>query len=70
MVEAHLAEAERHVLLGERLVTEQRQRAVELERDGLRVEQARSLLRLFKEIQEMHLAHREKVRKELDELRE
>jgi hypothetical protein len=70
MLEAHLAMTVRHVALGERLVAEQRERVAKRERDGNPVEQSRELLRLFEEVQELHLAHREKVRKELDEFKD
>ncbi len=65
MVERHLAQAERHVARGKEIVAEQRERVARLERDGHDVAQARELLRKFEELQAIHVADRDSLRKEL-----
>ncbi len=65
MVERHLAQAERHVVRGKQIVAEQRERVARLERDGHDVTQARELLRKFEELQAIHVADRDSLRKEL-----
>jgi hypothetical protein len=65
MLKQHSAQAERHVLLGERHITEQQARIGELERGGHDTGQAIQLLYQFEEMQELHIAHRDRLRKEL-----
>jgi hypothetical protein len=65
MIADHLAQAERHVVEGERCVAEQRARAFELERDGHDTTNYLLLLGHFQELQEMHVADRDRLRKEL-----
>lgn len=68
MVEAHLAQADRHVHRGDEIITEQKQRVAELERDGHDTKAARELLALFEEVQRVHLADRNRLRHELNEI--
>jgi hypothetical protein len=68
--EARLAQAEQHVAQGERHITRQRELIAELERDGhdVTAASARDLLRLFEELQIMHVADRDRYRRELTEM--
>jgi hypothetical protein len=68
MIEDHLALAERHVTAGERCVTEQRARVATLERDGHDTTESLLLLGQFQEVQELHVADRNRLRGELAEL--
>jgi hypothetical protein len=61
----HLAMAERHVAQGERHVARQREIVAELERDGHPVADSKNLLRLFVELQTMHIADRDRLVAEL-----
>ncbi len=61
----HLAEAERHVALGERHIADQERRVADLGRNGLDVTESRSLLDLFRDMQTQHVAHRDRILKEL-----
>jgi hypothetical protein len=67
MIEAHLEQAERHVARGEELIAEQKARIAEMERDGHDTGPFRDLLRQFEETQRMHVADRDRLRKELNE---
>ncbi len=66
MIEDHLEQAERHVAVGERIVAEQRARIAQLERDGHDVTRSRELLGQFEEILAMQIAHRDRLRSELE----
>jgi hypothetical protein len=59
------AEAEAHIALADRLVAEQRERVLQLDRGGHDTGRARALLAQFEDIQRLHLAGREKIRAEL-----
>jgi hypothetical protein len=63
---AHLAEAQRHVAEGAARIGRQRQLIIELGRDGHSSDAAEDLLRSFERIQKSHLAHRDRIREELD----
>jgi hypothetical protein len=65
ILKQHLAQAEEHVAKGERHVARQRELVAELERDGHDTGPARHLLRQFEELQELHCADRDRLRKEL-----
>jgi hypothetical protein len=65
MLEQHLAQAERHVIEGESHVKRQRELVAGLKRDGHDASQAIDLLRQFEQLQEMHVADRDRLRKEL-----
>jgi hypothetical protein len=67
MIEDHLAMAERHVIAGDRCVDEQRARVATLERDGHDTTESLLLLGRFQEVQELHVADRDRLRKELAE---
>ena len=60
----HLAQAERHVSLGARLIAEQERRIAML---SLGVMEARRLLEAFLETQAQHIAHRDLILRELNE---
>jgi hypothetical protein len=68
MIEEHLAMAERHVTAGERCIADQRARVAELGRDGHDTTESLLLLGQFQEIQELHVADRNRLRNELAEL--
>ena len=63
---AHLQEAERRVAEGESIAA-QEQLITQLERDGHHTAQARRLLETFRSIQVEHVAHRDHIRKELEQ---
>jgi hypothetical protein len=66
-IERLLAEAEYHVLLGERHIIRQREIVAELERDGHEqaAVSARDLLETFEQAQKAHVADRDRLRAEL-----
>jgi hypothetical protein len=66
MVRQHLAEAEQHVALGERHIARQAQIIDELARAGRDTRLAFALFKNYCELQVCHLAHRDRVRKQLD----
>jgi hypothetical protein len=66
MIETNLAQAERHVAEGSQHVAMQREIVKNLERDGHDTSRARSLLARFEESQTMHIADRDRLRKELE----
>jgi hypothetical protein len=61
----HLAQAERHVVEAEKRVARQREIVADLERNGHRATAARGLLAAFERLLAMHLADRERLRREL-----
>ena len=63
----HLAEAERHVPIGERHIAEQEHRIAELDRDGHDTQRARALLKLFRQTQTLHVAHRGLILQKFEE---
>lgn len=63
--EQHLAEAEARVALGERHLAQQRELIAKLEVLNFDLTDARNLLRLFEEIQILHVAHRDRLRRQL-----
>lgn len=66
MLRQHLAQAEQHVALGERHVRHQREIVAKLEQDGHDAEEALKLLAQFEELQALHIADRDRLRKELE----
>jgi hypothetical protein len=66
----HLAEAEDHVAVGMQHIARQRELIAQLERDGHDVTQARALLEQFEQLQEMHVADRDRLRRSLQGLRD
>jgi hypothetical protein len=65
MLQEHLAQAERHVSEGERNATQQRELIARLERDGYDTGEARRQLRQFEAWLALHIADRDRLRKEL-----
>jgi len=63
MLQEHLAQAERHVVEGERVIARQRDIVAQLERDGHDSTDAMLLLYQFEEIQYLHVDHRDQLRK-------
>jgi hypothetical protein len=68
MVEEHLARAETHVKEGETHIARQGELVAKLEQDGHDSVEARASLILFQEMQAMHIADRDRLRKELDRI--
>ena len=64
-LEQRLAEAEIHVLDGERLVERQRTAIKERRRDGVEVTLATELLAMMEETLALHIADRDRLRREL-----
>jgi two-component sensor histidine kinase len=60
--------ARRHVAIGERHIARQREIVAELERDGHDSLDAKRLLGYFEELQNMHIAHRDRLGKTLAEI--
>jgi hypothetical protein len=67
MIRDHLALAERHVAQGRQHIAHQKQIIANLENGGHDTTEARKLLDTFRDIQKMHLADRDRLRKELAE---
>ncbi len=65
LMEKHLELAEEHVIKGARIVARQRELVQELERDGHNTMKARQTLAQFEELQELHIAERDRLRREL-----
>ena len=65
MTLAHLAKAEKNVVLGERHVEHQEQIVADLDRDGHDTSQALALLAVFRRLQAEHVAHRDLLLREL-----
>jgi ferritin len=62
-----LEEAEQHVVRGERLISEQKVRIANLERDGHDSTTARELLETYRALQVEHIKNRDRIIKELEE---
>lgn len=65
ILERRLAMAERHVARGEHILAEQRQRVAEMERNARDSRRSRQLLAQFEQLQEMHVADRDRLRTQL-----
>ena len=57
----HLAEAEHHVAIGADHVARQRELIARLQRDGHDAAQAKQLLEQFEQLQQMHIADRDRL---------
>jgi hypothetical protein len=64
-IERHLAEAERHVSLGEQNIANQRRALENLLRDRHDTEEAERLLQAFLDSQDLHIEERNRLRAEL-----
>jgi len=58
----HLARAEEHVALSEKSILHQRELIAELERQRLQAEEARKILALLEDLQEIHSANVDRLR--------
>jgi hypothetical protein len=67
MILEHLAIALRLVSEGERYIAQQHEIIASLERDGLDASGAKAVLLRFEELQSMHVADRDRRKKELGE---
>jgi hypothetical protein len=65
LLEDHLVKAERHVFEGGRHINRQREIIEMLERQSHDAGEARRLLRQFEELQALHVAGRDRLRREL-----
>ena len=65
MLQGQLARAERHVLEGERRVARQREIVAALTGDAEEFGRAKALLEKFEQIQDLYIADRDRLRKEL-----
>ena len=65
MLEAHLVATERPLAEVQRHVAYQRELVAQLERDGYNTAEATRLLKQFEEVLAMHIADRDRLRKEL-----
>jgi hypothetical protein len=66
-IAAHLDQAERHARQGAVHVQNQRTLLADLHRGGHDTTEASSLLRRFEELQSLHVADRDRLRRELAE---
>ena len=67
LIEDHLAQAERHVSEGEGHIARQREIVATLEHDGHDTVAARATLAQFEDVQRLHVADRDRLRRELSE---
>lgn len=67
LIRNHLAEAERHVALSDRHIARQIEIIVELDRGGHSTVLALDLLHTFQVMRAAHVAHRELIRRELEQ---
>jgi hypothetical protein len=65
-IPAHLAQAERQVAEGDRYIQRQRKLIADLHRNGHVTRDVRTMLGHFEELQDLHIAHRDLMRKEFD----
>lgn len=65
--ERDLAQAEDHVLQGMQHIAHQREIIAELEGHGHDISTAKAFLHQLEQLQATHLAHRDRLRRELDE---
>lgn len=61
----HLAQAERHIDIGNKCIAQQEERVASLELYWRDAALSRAVLDSFRALQEMHIAHRELILKEL-----
>jgi hypothetical protein len=64
----HLQQTEGYVAQGQRHIARQLDIIVELEQHGRDTQSARDLLTLFESTQALHIAHRDRLRRELGEI--
>ena len=69
VIKDHLALAQRHVVQGRRHIARQKQIIVTLRKGGHDTAMARSLLINFEDAQKMHIADRDRLKKELAQSR-
>jgi hypothetical protein len=67
MLADHLAKAERHVMEGAGHIARQRELVARLDGQGLDAEEARKLLLTFEEMQDAHIADRDRLIRELSQ---
>jgi hypothetical protein len=65
IIEKHFSDAERQVSIGRSLIVRQRETVYRLERDCHYAGEAKRLLATFEELQNMHVADRDRLLKEL-----
>jgi hypothetical protein len=65
-VEMALAQVERHVARGEIIIARQRATIVAAERIGRDVALCKEFLSVFEESQRLHIAHRDRLRKDME----
>ena len=65
MLQRHLQQAEAHVAMGAEHVRQQRERLSQLERHGHDTFRTRELLAQFEDLQDMHIAHRDRLLQQL-----
>jgi len=65
MLQRHLQQAEAHVAMGAEHIRQQRERLSKLERRGHDTFQTRALLAQFEDLQDEHIAHRDRLLQEL-----
>jgi hypothetical protein len=69
LVSEHLEQARRHVAKAERLLAHQREIIAERERDGHDTARSRQLLDQFEQFYAMHVVERDRLEKELAEMK-
>jgi hypothetical protein len=63
----YLAEAERHIALSNRHIARQVEIIEELGRSGCPIDLALDVLETYREVHAAHIAHRDRIRKELEQ---
>ena len=67
ILKQHLKQAEEHVAVGQKHIARQAEIIAELEADGHDVTDSRRLLQLFEEVQALHVAGRDRLRRLVEE---
>src|SRR5262245_1325091 len=65
MLQRHLQQTEAHVAMGAEHVRQQRERLSQLERRGHDTFRTKALLAQFEDLQDMHIAHRDRLLQQL-----
>ena len=65
MLQRHLQQADTHVAMGAEHIRQQRERLSQLERHGHDTFRTRALLAQFEDLQDMHIAHRDRLLQQL-----
>jgi hypothetical protein len=65
MLEEYYLQTQEHVALGAQHLARQREIVAELQKEGCPTKEARELLSVFSDLQDAHIAHRDRLKQEL-----